>query len=98
RGSALAGNRDFRRQLAEKLRLLGVLAPLAVHDVLELGMAGHCWVSRFVGNEGGKARPYRPLIGQNQRILRRFGTLVVGLPIGEAMLTMTSCPDERMPP
>src|SRR5262245_19876116 len=31
---------DFARELAEHLRLDGVLPPLAVHDVLELGMAG----------------------------------------------------------
>src|SRR5689334_13545527 len=55
--------------------------------------------SRFQsGNVRWKARPYRLREGQNQRTLRLFGALVGGLPIGEAVLTMTSCPNERMPP
>src|SRR5690242_7618332 len=49
------------------------------------------------GNDGGKARPYRLRNGQNQRLLRLFGALAEGMPIGQASLTMTSCPDEGMP-
>ena len=40
-GSKLGGDRNFPGQLAEQFRLLGILPSLAVHDVLELGMAGH---------------------------------------------------------
>ena len=32
---------DFARQLGEQLGLDLILPPLAVHDVLELGMTGH---------------------------------------------------------
>jgi hypothetical protein len=44
-----------------------------VHDVLELGMAGHAGIS-WIRPEGiwVKARPYRPAIGQNQRFAGRF--------------------------
>ena len=35
------GDGDFARQLGEQLGALGVLLPLAEHDVLELRMAGH---------------------------------------------------------
>ena len=38
-------DRDFPGQLAEQLRLLGILPALAVHDVLELGVAGHAGIS-----------------------------------------------------
>ena len=55
RSPELGSDGDFARQLAEQLRLLSVLPPLAVHDVLELGMAGH---ARSLGirpeKEGGK--------------------------------------------
>ena len=37
----LGRHRDLARQLAEQLGLGLILPPLAVHDVLELGMAGH---------------------------------------------------------
>ena len=37
----LGRHRDFPRQLAEQLRLLGVLPPLAVLDVGPFGMSGH---------------------------------------------------------
>ncbi len=41
-GHAGAGrDRDFARKLGEKHRALFVLRTLAVHDVLEFGMAGH---------------------------------------------------------
>ena len=59
---------DFPRQLAEQFRLLGILPALAVHDVLELGMAGHAGSLGFVRDGMWvKARPYRPATGQNQR-------------------------------
>src|SRR5262249_20283801 len=95
-GAELGCDRDFPGQVAEQLRLLGILPPLSVHDVLELGMAGHCWVSRFVRREGWKARRYRPRNQQNQRFLRLFGALAEGLGSSQALLTMTSCTDERM--
>jgi hypothetical protein len=37
----LGGDGDFTRELAEQLGFHRILPPLAVHDVLELGMAGH---------------------------------------------------------
>src|SRR5207253_1661065 len=85
RGPELGRDGDFPRQLAEQLRLLGVLPPLAVHDVLELGMAGH-WrgLSDWSGNAGGK----RGLIGRKRGKIKElvpiFGTLVGEMPIGKA--------------
>ncbi len=40
-GAELGRDGDFARELAKQLGLLRVLPPLAVHDVLELGMSGH---------------------------------------------------------
>jgi len=37
----LGRHRDLARQLAEQLGAHLILAPLAVHDVLELGMTSH---------------------------------------------------------
>ena len=37
----LGRHRDLARELGEQLGAERVLPPLAVHDVLELGMAGH---------------------------------------------------------
>src|SRR5262249_40257881 len=37
----LGGDCDLARELAEQLGFRRILPPLAVHDVLELGMAGH---------------------------------------------------------
>jgi len=51
---AIGGDGDFAGQLAEKLRLLGILAALAMHDVLELGMAGHARSREFVLEMGEK--------------------------------------------
>jgi hypothetical protein len=51
RGAQFRGHGDFPRQLAEHLRLLGVLLALPVHDVLELGMAGHAGSLGFVREE-----------------------------------------------
>ena len=73
-GSGLAHfgrHRDFPRQLAEQFRLLGILLALAVHDVLELGMAGHAgvswvrpggmWVKRgLIGRQSGEIKDLRP--------------------------------------
>jgi hypothetical protein len=43
----LRGDEDFARQLGEQLGAHRIHAPLAVHDVLELTMAGHgCCLSR----------------------------------------------------
>ena len=53
RGSELGRHRDFPRQLAEQFRLLGILLALAVHDVLELGMAGHAGSLGFVRRDAG---------------------------------------------
>ncbi len=41
RHAELGGHGDFARELAEQLGFGRILSPLAVHDVLELGMAGH---------------------------------------------------------
>src|SRR5258708_22559641 len=60
RRAELGSHGDFTRQLAEHLRLLGVLPPLAVHNVLELGMSRHR-SSRFSASAIGtlQGRPYR---------------------------------------
>src|SRR5204863_9960301 len=88
--------RESPRRLAEKLRLLGVLPPLAVHDVLELGMAGHCGSRDSSGKWMGK----RGLIGREPGKIKEscgfLAPLVEGLSRGQASLTMTSCTDERM--
>jgi len=74
----LGRNRDFARQLAEQFRLLGILPALAVHDVLELGMAGHgCLLTESLGNRGREARRYRLRARQNQRHGADFGMAVV---------------------
>jgi hypothetical protein len=69
---------DFARQLAEQLGLLSVLPPLAVHDVLELGMAGHARSLGIRPERRRKARRYKPQARQNQRLAALFG-MTVGL-------------------
>ena len=46
----LGGGGDFARELAEQLGFNLILPPLAVHDVLELGMSSH----RLLLNATGK--------------------------------------------
>ena len=50
----LGGDGDLARQLGEQLGAHLILAPLAVHDVLELGMAGH--VKSWGSSWSGRAR------------------------------------------
>ena len=59
RQAKLGGHRDFARELAEQLGLRFVRPPLAVHDVLELGMAGHGF--RLASSMVGPARANRAL-------------------------------------
>ena len=49
----LGRNRDLARELGKQLGARRVLAPLAVHDVLELRMAGHAKSRGVVGCDRG---------------------------------------------
>ena len=58
RQALLGRHRDFAGELGEELGALLILAPLAEHDVLELGMTGHGVLSREnAGQIAGRAGP-----------------------------------------
>jgi hypothetical protein len=53
RETELGRDGDFTRELAEQLGARLILAPLAVHDVLELGMTCHRKTRRLCRDAGG---------------------------------------------